>query len=78
MAYNRLERKRNPPAIKICTKGGMVDLFDNSMKEAFMINDEEYDLLSEALSLDNIDLLTSGSLNYSEAKQLLLAIKDIL
>lgn len=78
MKYSRLDRKKNPPAIEICTKGSMIDLFDNAIKETFIITDDEYDILAEHMAEEDSNLLFVETLTYKEAKQLLLSINKHL
>lgn len=78
MKYSRLDRKKNSPELNLLDKGGMLDLFDNAMKEVFCITDNEYDILAENMSSHELDLLLMETLTYKEAKELLLAINKRL
>ena len=79
MKYSRLGRKQTPPDIIIKGSGGLTDLFDNVMKEAYIITDDEYDWLLECMEdTSEYDLLFKETLTYKEAKQLLLAINKHL
>ena len=70
MKYSRLDRKKNPPIILMKNRGGITDLFDNAIKEAFIITDAEYDILAEMLSQDEMDLFLYETYTYSEGKKL--------
>lgn len=78
MKYSRLDRKKNPPKIWIKNKGSLLDAFDNAIKEVFLITDEEYDVLAEHMSREEIDLFIADKLAYKEAKQLVISINKHL
>ena len=78
MKYSRLDRKKNPPTIWIKNKGSLLDAFDNAIKEVFLITDEEYDVLAEHMSREEIDLFIADKLAYKEAKQLVISINKHL
>ena len=67
---SRLGRK-NRTDIIIKSSGGMSDLFDNVIKEAWRINDEEFDFIIEDMGTPEMDLFISESLNFSDAKRML-------
>jgi hypothetical protein len=68
----RLERRnRTDDELGILNKGGLLDLFDNGVKSAFRINDEEYDFISGELSDEEIKLLMSESYTFSEKRKVL-------
>ena len=66
----RLDRKnRNYADIGTLSKGGIFDLFDNIIKEAFRINDIEYDYICEHASDEELDLISKEVLTFSEKRQ---------
>lgn len=69
--YSRLDRKKNPPDLKLLDKGGIIDLFDNAIKETFLITDKEYDHLVENATDEELELITIGELKFTKKRMLL-------
>lgn len=78
MKYSRLDRKKNPPTILMKSKGGLTDLFDNAIKETFIITDDEYDVLAEVMNHDELDLLLRETFTHSEGKKLFITFNKYL
>lgn len=73
----RFERRNwTEDSIGIKSSGGMLDLFDNAIKSAYRINDEEYDHICKIANDDELGLLTSESLTFKEKKRLLVFLKN--
>ena len=64
-------RNRTCEDLGIKNKGGMLDLFDNAIKEIYRITDDEYDYISENLTDGEITLFISEKLTFGEKKQCL-------
>lgn len=73
----RLER-RNRTGIVFKGCGGFYDLFDDAIKEAWRINDDEYDYLCEFGSDEVLKAMVSEPKSYSEAKQHLTLVNECL
>ena len=72
----RLERRNwTTDSIGIKSSGGMLDLFDNAIKSAYRINDEEYDHVCEVATEYELDLLTAEDLTFTEKRNLLIFLK---
>lgn len=68
----RLSRKnRTDEDLGILSSGGIFDLFDNSVKFAFRINDEELDYLCKSLPEEELDLMVKDDYTFSEKRKLL-------
>ncbi len=71
----RLERKRwldsddNPFGFKL--SGGMMDAFDNVIKELGRMTDDEYDYYCEIATDFELNLITSNKLSFNEKKLLI-------
>lgn len=52
--------KNTRPEIKFKGQGGMVDVFDDFIKGAFNITDEEYDFICENASDEELDEFLGG------------------
>lgn len=68
----RLSR-RNRTDIKIAGSGGILDLVDNVVKEAFRIDDDEYDYIAEQATDDELTYLLQESVSFSD-KRILITI----
>jgi hypothetical protein len=78
---SRLSRKnRTYGDIGHKSSGGIMDLFDNEVKSAFRINDEEYDYLIEKMSDDELGLFVGKpeGLNFSEKRSLINIVEGYL
>ena len=71
MSTRLSRRNRTEEDLGILHKGGFFDLFDNAVKEIYRINDVEYDYLSEHISNEELEMITSEHLTYAESRKLL-------
>lgn len=53
------------------TSGGMLDLFDNAIKDIFRVNDAEYDFICENTTEEELTLIANEHPTYAEKRQLL-------
>ena len=67
---SRLKRK-NRTDIEYKNKGGLLDLFDNTIKEVWRINDKEYDYIVETSTDEEILFLVNEELTIIEIKKAL-------
>lgn len=66
----RLERKhRTPQELGIKGSGGLFDLMDNSIKQFYRINDEEYDHIAESLTPEEIEVFMNSTPTFAESRQ---------
>jgi hypothetical protein len=72
----RLSRKNQK--LDLVNKGGMLDLFDNAVKEIYRINDEQYDYLIEVLSEEEEKLFVKENMTFSDKKQILTILQKYL
>lgn len=72
---SRLERKKRPiESLKLMDSGGMLDLFDNAIKEYYYLTDEEYDIIAGSCSEEEIELLVTEKDSFSHRRKCLLII----
>ena len=75
----RLDRRnRTENELGILSSGGLLDLFDNALKEALRINDYEYNYLCEVMNDDEYDLLLTESTTFTMKKKQLIMIEGHL
>ena len=68
----RLDRKQRPVSeYKLVWPATPPQIFDNNIKEAYRINDAEYDYLCEHMTDEEIDLFTSDDLDFSGKRRLI-------
>jgi len=80
---SRLARKnRTYSDIGYMTDGGMLDLFDNTVKVAFRLNDDEYDFIAEHATDEDIDVLMvgipEGGLTFADKRKLITVLNKYL
>lgn len=76
---SRCKRKFRPyKELKIKSSGGMLDLFDNAIKETYRITDNEYDYLAENLTDEQTNYFVSEKLSFAEKKECLKIIQNHL
>jgi hypothetical protein len=76
---SRCKRKFRPyEDLKIKSRGGMLDLIDNVIKEVYRITDAEYDYLAENLTDPEISYFVSQKLSFGEKKECLRILKKHL
>lgn len=69
---SRCKRKKRPyDELKIKSSGGLSDLFDNVMKEAYRITDDEYDYLADNLTDDEVGYFINENLTFGDKKECL-------
>lgn len=51
--------------------GGMFDLFDNQIKVAYRINDDEYDHLCEIMTDEESDVFITEKPTYAQKRQMI-------
>lgn len=66
-----IRRNRTPDDVGLKSSGGMLDLFDNTIKEIFRVNDDEYDYLCDNMTDDELGLLIKDEFTYQEKRQLI-------
>ncbi len=71
-------RNRTCEDLGIKNKGGMLDLFDNAIKEIYRITDDEYDYLCENLTDGEMSLFVAEKLTFGEKKQCLSIVENHL
>ena len=70
---SRLKRKQRPlEVLGLKNSGNILDLFDNDFKQLFYLTDEEYDLIAEQCSEEELEILAlPGKVTYSDMKEAL-------
>ena len=70
---SRLKRKQRPlKVLGLKNSGNILDLFDNDFKQLFYLTDEEYDLIAEQCSEEELEILAlPGKVTYSDMKEAL-------
>ena len=74
---SRISRK-NRTDLALKTSGGVFDLFDNTIKEVWSVNDEEYDFIIEDATDEELGLLINEEPTITEIKRTLLFIDSKL
>lgn len=76
---SRCKRKFRPyEDLKIKSSGGMLDLFDNAIKEVYRITDNEYDYLAENLTDAEISYFVAEKFSFGEKKECLRIVQKHL
>lgn len=76
---SRCKRKFRPyEDLKIKSSGGMLDLFDNAIKEVYRVTDDEYDYLAENLSDGELSYFVAEELSFNEKKECLRIVQNHL
>src|SRR5574343_1322186 len=76
---SRCKRKFRPyEDLKIKSSGGMLDLFDNAIKEVYRITDNEYDYLAENLTDGEMSYFVAEKLSFCEKKECLRIVQNHL
>ena len=76
---SRCKRKFRPyENLKIKSSGGVLDLFDNVIKEVYRITDDEYDYLAENLTDGEMSYFVSEKLSFGEKKECLRIVQNHL
>lgn len=73
---SRLKRKQRPlEVLGLKNSGNILDLFDNDFKQSFYLTDEEYNLLMEQCSEEELEILAFvRKVTYSDMKKALTII----
>lgn len=75
----RCKRKLRPfEDLKIKSCGGMLDLFDNVIKEVYRITDDEYNYLAENLSDNELSYFSADKLSFEDKKECLKIVQKHL
>jgi hypothetical protein len=75
----RLDRKNKiNNEFRSAGKIGIFDLFDDSIKQIYRINDNEYDYIAENITDEESDLFLAEKLNFHEKRMLLLMLDKYL
>ena len=76
---SRCKRKFRPyEDLKIKSSGGMLDLFDNAIKEVYRITDDEYDYLAENLSDGEMSYFVAEKLSFGDKRECLTIVQNHL
>ena len=76
MGYSRLSRKKDSIIRKSCN--GLGEVFDLTRMDHYRLTEDEYDFLIEQLTDEDMDLIVSYELTFSEKKKLLNVLKNYL
>lgn len=69
---SRLDRrKRELSELGIKSSGGMLDLFDNAVKETYRLNDDEYDFIAERITDNEADIFLNMKLSFKDKRKVL-------
>jgi hypothetical protein len=75
----RIERRKwTNKDIGFKTSGGPTDLFDNAIKSVLRINDNEYDLICENATDEELELILKEELLFIEKRKLLMILNKYL
>ena len=58
--------------------GGLLDAFDNSIKQVLRINDSEYDFICEKATDDELNLIIAEELTFSDKRKLIITLDKYL
>ena len=76
---SRCKRKfRTTEDLEIKSRGGILDLFDDSIKQGYRITDDEYDYLAEHLTDDEISYFISENLSFGDKRKCLKIVESHL
>ena len=73
-----LRKNRTNSECDIKTSGGITDLFDNTIKSVWRINDQEYDSILEKMTDEEMDLFIKEVPTFQEKRKLLLLIEKYI
>ena len=73
-----LRRYRTDKECGIKKSGGLTDLFDNVIKSAWRINDEEYDSILEKMTDEEMDLFLTENPTFEEKKKMIILVERLL
>lgn len=76
---SRLSRRnRTGEDCGIKSSGGITDLFDNSIKSIWRINDSEYDSILEKMTDTEMDLFLTNNPTFTEKKKMIILVERLL
>lgn len=76
---SRLSRKnRTNSDCNIRNTGGITDLFDNTIKSIWRINDTEYDLILDKMTDTEMELFISEKPTFTQKRQMLRLVERLL
>jgi hypothetical protein len=76
---SRLSRKnRTNSECGIKTSGGVTDLFDNTIKTVWRINDQEYDSILEKMTDEEMDLFIKENPTFYEKRKMIILVERLL
>lgn len=64
--------------IKFKNRGGLLDAFDNAVKSAWYINDDEYNYICKFATKEELDLFLGGNGTFSDMKKALIMVDNLL
>lgn len=69
---SRITRRNwTPQQLGILSSGGLGDLFDNQFKLTYRVTDQEYDLLGDAMTDDEMSVIVTENPTFSERRQMI-------
>ena len=76
---SRLSRKnRTNSECNIINSGGITDLFDNTIKSIWRINDSEYDFILDKMTDTEMELFISENPTFTQKRQMLRLVERLL
>lgn len=76
---SRLSRKnRTNTDCNIRNSGGITDLFDNTIKSIWRINDSEYDFILDKMTDTEMELFISEKPTFTQKRQMLRLVERLL
>lgn len=76
---SRLSRKnRTNSDCNIRNTGGITDLFDNTIKSIWRINDSEYDFILDKMTDTEMELFISEKPTFTQKRQMLRLVERLL
>ena len=72
------EQRKNRKDIVFKGCGGLTDAFDDAIKQAWYINDDEYDYISYNATDEELDLFLGGNFSFSDKKKALMIVDRLI
>ena len=73
-----LRRNRTNKECGIKTSGGLTDLFDNIIKSAWRLTDEEFDNILEKMTDEEMDLFLTEKPTFEEKRKMIILVERLL
>ena len=73
-----LRKNRTNSECGIKTSGGVTDLFDNTIKSVWRINDQEYDSILEKMTDEEMDLFIKENPTFYEKRKIIILVERLL